>query len=105
MLAKPDRFGLPRQRLRGDDGRLDLRLLPFAVAGVLTEQRLDDDQSEDGIAEELERLVVGDATRDVLGRPRLVRQRMLEETTVPEPILDAGLQLVELVAQPHHARA
>ena len=105
MLAEPELLGMPRQRLRRDDGGLDLRLLAFVVVRVLMEQRVGHDQAEHGVAEKLERLVVGHAARRILGRARLVRQRVLEQAAIAEPVVDARLQLVELVAQAHDARA
>ena len=61
MIAESDLLRMPRQRLRRHDRRLHLRLLPFVVAGVLVEQRVGDDEAEHRIAEEFQRLVVGDA--------------------------------------------
>jgi hypothetical protein len=105
VVAEPHLLGLPRERLRGDDRRLDLRLLPLVVLGKPAEERLGDHETEHGVAEELERLVVEDAARRVLGRARLVRERVLEQPAVAEAVGDAALEVVELVAQPDDAAA
>jgi len=34
-----------------------------------------------------------------------VRQRVLEHAAIAKPVVDSGLQVVELVAQPHHSRS
>ena len=73
--------------------------------GILAEQHLGHDQPQHRVAEELERLVVGDAAARILRGARLVRQRVLEQPAILEAVADALLQLLELVAQPDDARA
>src|SRR5262249_18539100 len=84
VLAEIEPLRVPGERLRGDDRRLDLGLLSFAVRRVLPEQHVGDDEPEHGIAQELERLVVDDAPRHILRRARAVRQRVLEEAAILE---------------------
>ena len=105
MLAEAEALGVPRKRLRRDDRRLDLRLLPFRIVGISVKQCVGHDEAEHRVAEELERFVVDDAAREVLGRARAVRERVLEQPPIPEPIADARLQVLEFVAQPHDAAA
>src|SRR6185503_6848327 len=105
VLAKLDLLGAARQRLGRHHRRLDLRLLPFVVVGILAEQHFGHDQPEYRVAEELERLVVGHAAARILRGARLVRQGVLEQAAIPETVADADLQLLELVSQPDDARA
>ncbi len=79
------------ERLRRDERRLDLRLLPFVDLGTLLEQRVGDDEAQHGVAEELERLVVGHAARDVFVRARPVRQRVFEQAAIAEAIAQPAL--------------
>ena len=101
MLAEVQALGLPRQRRGRDDRRLGLRLLPLVVLRKIAEQHVGDDESEQRVAEELERLVVDDAAAHVLVRARGVRHRVLEQPAVAEAIADRLLQRLELVAQAH----
>src|SRR5262245_41423105 len=98
MLAEPELLGVARQRLRRHDGGFDLRLLPFGVGRILVEERTGDDEPENRIPQELERLVISDAARRVLRGARLVRERVLEQPAITEAIGDAGLKVVEFVA-------
>ena len=66
----------------------------------LAEQRVRHHQPEHRVAEELERLVVDHAARDIFGSARLVGERVLEQPAIAETVADARLQLLELVAQP-----
>ena len=50
------------QRARVDDGRTHLGQLAFGQIRVVVEQRLGGDEAQNGVAEELEALVGGDAT-------------------------------------------
>jgi hypothetical protein len=58
MVAKTKMLRMPRQRLRGHDRCLHLRLLSFVVVGVLMEQHIGHDKPEHRVAQELQRLVV-----------------------------------------------
>ena len=71
----------------------------------LAAQSVGDDQSEHGVAEELERFVVDDAAARILVRLRLVRQRVLEQTAIAKPIADALLERDELLRQGHDEAA
>ena len=88
---------MPRQRRRRDERRLHLRLLPFVEVRELAEQHFGDDEAEHGVAEELERLVVDDAAAGILLRARLVRQRVLQQAAIAEPVAEAPLERLELV--------
>ena len=100
VIAERQPLGLPRQRRRRHERRLDLRLLPLVELGKRVEQDVGDDEAEDRVAEELERLVVDHAAADVLVGARGVRHRVLEQAAIAEPVVDRLLQRVELVAQP-----
>ena len=93
---------MPGQRRRGHQRGLDLRLLSLVAVRKLVEQQVRDDEPEDGVAQELERLVVADAPADVLVGARRVGHRVLEQAAVAEAVADRQLQRLELVAQPHH---
>ena len=68
MIPELQPFGLARERRRRDQRRLGLRLLPFVELREIAEQHVGDDEAEQRVAEELHRLVVGDAAADVLVR-------------------------------------
>src|SRR5262249_47728872 len=61
-------------------------------------EHVGDDESEYGVAEELERLVVDDAARRVLVRAGAMRQRVLEQADVVEAMPDASLERAERLA-------
>ena len=63
-----------------DDGRAQLGQLPLGQVGVLAVERLGDDETQHGVAEELEALVVGQAA--VLVGVRAVRQGTQEQRLV-----------------------
>ena len=101
VIAEPQPLGLPRQRRRRHQRRLDLRLLSLVERRELAEQHVGDDEPEHGVAEKLHRLVVDDAAADVLVGARGVRHRVLEQAAIAEAVADGLLQRLELVAQPH----
>src|ERR1043165_4608899 len=91
-------------RLGGEAGgaheiRLDLRERPFIDRGKAMEEQVADDEAEDGVAEELERLVVADVALLRLVRVRLVRQRAREELAPREAVADALLETGQVVLQ------
>ena len=71
----------------------------------LAKQHLGDDEPEHRIAKELQRLVVGDAAARVFLGAGLVRERMFQQPAVAEPVSEAPLQRLELVADGDHGRA
>ncbi len=77
VVADAERTGDDSQGLGADDGSAQLGQLAFGQIGVLGEKGVGDDEPEHRVAEELEALVVGDAT--VLVRERTVRQGMLKK--------------------------
>ena len=93
MLAQAQTVGEPRERCRGHQRRLDLRLLAFVVFGKFSEQQV-------RVAQEFERLVVADASADVLVRAGRVGHGVLEQSAVAEAIADGSLQRLEFVAEP-----
>ena len=101
VLAEPELLRHFRERRGRDQVGLDLRLLPFVVGRERAEQRFGDDQAEHGVAEELQRLVVGHAAAGILVRLRLVRQRVLEQPAILEAIADARFERIELLRQRH----
>ncbi len=105
MGAQVDGVGRARQRRVRDQRRLDLALLPLVCPGVLLEDEVGDDETQHGVAEELERLVGRVRTTAVLVGPRPMRQRLLEQRAVAESVADLPLQRREVVAQRHHAGA
>ena len=105
VVAETQPLGELRERRRGHDVRLDLRLLPFGVGRERAEERVGNHQTEHRVAEELERLVVHDAAARVLVRLRLVRQRVLEQPAIAETIAEPRLERIELLRQRHHQPA
>src|SRR6185503_17741649 len=92
-------LGQARQRGGRDQRRLQLRLLPLVVLRELAEEHGRDDEAENGVAEELHRLVVEDAAAGVLVDARAVGQRMLEHAAVLEEVADPALERLELRAE------
>ena len=90
VVAEPELLGHLGERRGRHQVGLDLRLLSFGVRRERAEQRLGHDQAEHRVAEELERLVVGDAAARILVRLRLVRQRVLEQAAIAEAVADAA---------------
>ena len=102
VVAERQPLGLAAERCGRHQRRLYLRLLPFVVGGKFAEQHVGDDEAEHRVAEELERLVVGDAAADILVGTRRVGHGVLEQAAVAEPVLDGALQLLEFVTQADH---
>ncbi len=90
-LLHPQRLADLCTRLPADDDRLDPRQVAFEVLGVLLEEDLADHRAEDGVAEELQPLVGGQA---VFG-PRGVRQGRQQQALVLEVIADPLLKLLQ----------
>ena len=72
VLPEVERPGDVGERAHVDDGRAQLGQLPLGEVGVLAVERLGDDETQHGVTEELEALVVGQAA--VLVGVRAVRQ-------------------------------
>ena len=98
VLAETERLAQARQPPGRDQRGADLRLRAFVQVGILAVERFGDDQADDGVAEELERLVVGDAAGDVLVRARSMRQGVLEQVAIGEAMADAALERGERFA-------
>jgi hypothetical protein len=106
-LRRPPVFSSPlpsqrRQRRGRDQRRLGLGLLSLLELRELPIQQVRHDEAEDRVAEELQRLVVHHAAGRVLVRLGLVRQRVLEQTRVPEPVADPALEGRQRLAERHH---
>ena len=69
----------------------------------LAKEHVGDDESEDRVAEELERLVVEDAAAGVLVHARAMRQRVLEQAVIAELVADDPLERLELSTDAGHA--
>ena len=105
MLPEHQALGLPRQRRRRDERRLDLGLLALVELRKLTVQQIGNHEPQHRVAEKFQRFVVGDAAADVLVGARGVGHRVLEQPAIAESIVDRVLERVELVADPDDFRA
>ena len=63
----------------------------------MVEEQVADDEAEDGVAEELEGLVVADVALLRLVRVRLVGERAAQQVAAAEGVADALFELRELV--------
>src|SRR5262249_56853180 len=66
LISKIEALRLPRQSRRRDERCLRLRFLAFVELVEFVKQQVRDDEAEDGIAQELQRLVVAHAAAHVL---------------------------------------
>ena len=71
----------------------------------LAKQHVGDDEAEDRVAKELQRLVVDNAAARILVDARAVGQRVLEQAAIAEAIADDALERLELRAKRHDAAA
>ena len=71
---------------------LDLRERPFVELGKTLKKHVADDEAENGIAEELERLVIADILLPGLVGVRLVGEAAREEIAAAEGVSDALLE-------------
>ena len=68
MVPEVQPLRLARQRRRRHEGRLGLGLLPFVEIRKFGKQQIGDDEPQDGVAQELEGLVIQNAAADVFVR-------------------------------------
>jgi hypothetical protein len=96
VLAQPQPAGDPGQRPGADHRRPVQGEDALADLGPAPEEQLSGDQLDDGVAEELQPLVVAIDLGGVLVGEGAVRQRALEQAFVLEGDLEALLQRLEL---------
>jgi hypothetical protein len=84
VLTERDLAADAGQRTCIDDGRAQLGQAALGQLGMAAVERLGDDDTEHGVAEELEALVGGEPA--VLVRERAVRQRSLQQLGVQDRI-------------------
>ena len=99
VVAEGQPLRLTGERRRGHERRLHPGFLPLVELGKLAEEQVGHDEAQDGVAEELERLVVDHAAAGILVGPRRMGHRVLEQPAVPEPVVNRAFQRLELVAQ------
>ena len=89
-IAEADLLAELRTGLAADNDRLDLGEVAFLIIGKALEELFAGDQSQDGVAEELEALV--GVVPGVLRAPRTMRQRSRELGFVrerpPQPVVE-----------------
>ena len=94
VVAEVDPAGKPSQAGRAHDRRPARGQDALVVVGTAVVERLGDDEADDGVAEELEALVVADRVVRVLVLPRAVDERAGQERRVakpePEPLSGLG---------------
>ena len=91
-LAEAELAGDLGQAELVDDAGAGLGQLALVALGRRVHEQVPDDEVEDGVAEELEPLVVGPAPRGVLVEVRLVRQRALEAGAIAEDVAEAAFE-------------
>ena len=82
-------------------------LFPFRAVGIAAVEEIRHHQSDHGIAQELQGLVVAGASAGVLVGPAGMGERAVEELEVRETVAQPLLELPELVLArlPHRARS
>lgn len=94
VLAKLDPAGEAGEAARADDGGPTGGQDSLVVLGVACVQRLGDDEADDGVAEELEALVVAGGLVRMLVQPRSVDEGARKQRGVvegePEPLGELG---------------
>ncbi len=91
-LIQPQQTADLRARLPADDHRLDLGEIAFQVFGILPEEDLADDQAQNGVAQELQALVGGQAMQGARGVREGRTQQLLVLEHIAESFLTAGQQ-------------
>jgi hypothetical protein len=97
VVAQADPVSETRKSRRRHERRLHFGLLSLLKLRELAEQHVGHDETEHGIAQELERLVVEHSATGVFVRARFVRQRMFEKAAVAKAVVDPLLQRFELL--------
>ena len=85
--------------------RTHLALRPFVPFGVALVEEVCDDETQDGVTEELERLVVVPLPREGFMGAARVGERSVEEGKVGEAMTEARLEAAELVGPSRRHRS